>query len=104
MTDELLLKAKTAQKNIQDIESTLYAIERIKLIDERHKESHKPSLRFVNAFKRKDGKEVTEATVILFDGISMHGTDIPIDNSLLDCLKNYFEQKLEEAKIEFEAL
>ena len=87
MTNELLLKAKIAQKNIKDIESTLYAIKRIKLIDEEQKERRKPSLRFVNALKQKDGKEVREAKTILFDGI-----------------KDYFEQKLEEAKIESEAL
>lgn len=104
MTNELLLKAKIAQKNIEDIESTLYAIKRIKLIDEEQKERRKPSLRFVNALKQKDGKEVREATTILFDGISMHGTDIPTDDSLLDCIKDYFERKLEEAKTEFEAL
>ena len=104
MTDELLSKAKTIQKNIQDIQSVLNSIERIKLIDKRQKENRKPILRFVNAFKRKNGKEMNEATVFLFDGINAYGTDIPVDDRLLDYLKKYYQQRLEETKMEFESL
>lgn len=104
MTSELLLKARIAEKNIDDIQNVLYSIKKIKLIDERQKENRKPLLRFVNAIKFKEGKEIKEATVILFDGVNTHGTDIPVDDRLLDCIKDYYEQRLKEAKAEFESL
>lgn len=100
MTDELLLKARAAQKNICDIQDALYAVERIKLMNN----SRKPYLRFVNRLKWKKGKEVREGAAILFDGVDMHGTEIPVDNELLDCLKEYYRKKLKEAKTEFETL
>lgn len=100
MTDELLLKAKAAQKNICDIQNVLYAIEKIKLTNN----NHKPYLRFVNALKWKSGKKVREGVAILFDGVSVHGTEIPVDKEILDCLKEYYRKKLKEAKTEFETL
>ena len=100
MTNELLLKAKAAQKNIDDIQDTLYAIEKIKLMNN----SRNPFLRFVNALKWKNGEQVREGVAILFDGVSVHGTEIPVDNELLDFLKEYYRKKLKEAKAEFETL
>ena len=100
MTNELLLKARVAQKNIFDIQDVLYAIEKIKLIDD----NRKPYLRFVNAFKWKNGNQVREGVAILFDGVSVHGTEIPVDKELLDYLKEYYRKKLKEAKAEFETL
>ena len=104
MTSELLLKARIAEKNIDDIQNVLYSIKKIKLINEQEKKGRKPLLRFVNAIKLKEGKETKEATVILFDGVNAHGTDVPVDDRLLDCLKDYYEQKLNEAKMEFASL
>lgn len=100
MTNELLLKAGAAQKNICDIQDVLYAIEKIKLIDN----SRKPYLRFVNALKWKNGNQVREGVAILFDGVSVHGTEIPVDKELLDYLKEYYRKKLKEARAEFETL
>ena len=100
MTNELLLNANVIQKNIDDIQATLYAVEKIKLMNN----SRKPYLRFVNAFKWKNDKQVREGVAILFDGVSVHGTEIPVDNELLDYLKEYYRKKLKEAKAEFKAL
>lgn len=100
MTDELLLKAKEAQKNICDIQNVLYAVEKIKLINN----SRKPYLRFVNALKWKKGEEVREGVAILFDGVGVHGTEVPVDKELLDLVKEYYRKKLKEAKAEFETL
>jgi len=101
MTDKLLLQAQEAQKNIMNINKILNAIQRIKVVDNQQK---KPFIRFANILKWKDGKEVKEAAIILFDGINTYGTDVPVDAGLLDCIKEYYEKKLEETQAEFEAL
>lgn len=102
MTNETYKQAEEIQKRIDELTRILYRVEKIKLI--RPQEQKKPIIRFTNALKLKDGKEIREATVILFDGISLHGTDIPIDDGLADVIKKYYEQKLEEAKKEFNSL
>lgn len=104
MTDELLAKAKNAQKNIQDIRSVLYSLECIKIRECKHDGNHHPTLRFINMLKRKDGKEVREAAVLLFDGVSIYGTEIPVDDRLLDCLKDHYKERLAEAQTEFDKI
>ena len=61
-------------------------------------------MRFVNALKWKNDKQVREGIAVLFDGVNIHGTNIPVDNELLDCIKEYYRKKLKEAKAEFETL
>lgn len=104
MTEKLLEQAKVAQQKIKDIDSVLYAIERIEILGNKHEKSYKPYLRFANILKLKDGKEVREATVLLFDGISMYGTEIPVDERLLNCLKEHYRERVDEAKAELDAL
>ena len=58
MTEEFLEKARTAQKNIQDIRTTLDSIERIKLLDNNNRNRYEPFLKFFNMLKRKDCKDV----------------------------------------------
>lgn len=103
MTEELLARAKIAQKNIQDIQSILDSIERIKLSNPNER-SYSPRLKFVNILKRKDGKEVREATTLLFDGVSMYGTELPTDEDLLDCLKEHYRKRLSEAKATLDSM
>jgi hypothetical protein len=55
-------------------------------------------------FKQKDGKEVKEATVCLFDGVHMYGTEVPVDERLLDCLKKHYRERLSEAQAVFDAM
>ena len=97
MTEELLARANAAQNNICDIEKVLNSIERIKILDP-NKRNHRPTLRFSNILKLKDGKEAREATVLLFDGINMYGTEVPVDERLLECLKEHYQERLSEAK------
>lgn len=104
MTEDLLIRAKNAQKNIQDISKVLDSIERIRLLNEQGRTNYKPFLRFLNMFARKDGKEVKEAAVLLFDGISYHGTELLVDERLLNCLKEHYRERLKEAKAEFDAI
>ena len=104
MTEELLQKARTAQKNIQDIRTVLDSIERIKLLDNKNGRRYKPYLKFLNMLKRKDGTDIREATVALFDGVSTYGTEIVFDERLLDCLKEHYRQRLEEAKAVLDAM
>lgn len=104
MTEEVLAQAKIAQKNIQDINKVLDSIERIKILDGQHERKYKPYLKFLNMLKIKDGKEVREAAVLLFDGVRMYGTEVPVDDRLLDCLKEHYKQRLAEAKAEMDAL
>lgn len=103
MTKEFLAQANIAQKNIDDINNILDSIKRIKLTDN-HKRNRSPFLRFVNALKLKGGKEVREATVYLFDGTNYCGTEVPVDERLLDCLKAHYQERLEEAKAALDAM
>ena len=103
MTEELLEQAKVAQKNIQDIESVLFSIERIQILNKQEKK-YQPYLKFVNALKQKNGKEVREAAVYLFEGVNMYGTEVPVDERLLDCLKEHYQERLLEAKAELDAM
>lgn len=102
MTEELLAQANIAKKNIQDIASVLYSIKKIEIRSDRRR--YKPYLRFLNMTKNKNSKEVQEATVLLFDGVSLHGTEVPVDNCLLDCLKEHYSERLKEAKAVLDAL
>ena len=102
MTEELLAQANIAKKNIQDIASVLYSIKKIEISDNRRK--YKPYLRFLNMSKKKNGKEVQEAAVLLFDGVSLCGTEVPVDNRLLDCLKEHYSERLKEAKAVLDAM
>lgn len=104
MTEEFLEKAQTAQKNIQDIRTTLNSIERIKLLDNKNEKRYKHYLKFLNMLKLKDGKDVREATVAVFDGVSIYGTEIVFDERLLDCLKEHYRERLEEAKAVLDAM
>ena len=103
MTEDYLEQAKIAQNNIQDIERVLRAIERIKILDP-NKRTHRPTLRFSNILNFKNGKEVREAATLLFDGISMYGTEVPTDERLLDCLKKHYQERLSEAKAVLDAM
>ena len=103
MTEELLNQANLAQNNIRDIKKVLDAIERIKILNP-NKKRHEPHLRFFNMSKMKNGKEIREATVCLFDGIGMYGTEVPVDERLLDCLKEHYQERLSEAKSVLDAM
>jgi len=103
MTEELLEQANAAQNNIRDIKKVLDSIERIKILDP-NKKRHEPYLKFFNMIKRKDGKDIQEATVCLFDGINMYGTEVPVDERLLDCLKEHYQERLSEAKAVLDAM
>ena len=103
MTEEFLEQAKLAQNNICDIKRVLDDIERIKLLDP-HERNHQPRLKFFNMLKRKDDKEVREAAVCLFDGVNMYGTEVPVDERLLDCLKEHYQERLSEAKAVLDAM
>lgn len=103
MTEELLAQAKLAENNIKNIKIVLDSIERIKILDPQ-KRNHKPRLRFSNILKKKDGKDIREATVLLFDGINMYGTEVPVDERLLNCLKEHYQERLSEAKAVLDAM
>ena len=103
MTEDYLEQANIAQNNIRDIEKVLNSIQRIKILDP-NKRNHRPALRFSNILKLKDGKEVREAATLLFDGISMYGTEVPVDERLLDCLKEHYQERLSEAKAVLDAM
>lgn len=104
MTEELLAQARVAQENIQNIDSVLRSIEKIKLLGEKHERKYQPYLKFLNMLKRKDDKEVREAAVILFDGVGIYGVQVPVDERLLDCLKEHYQERLEEAKAVLDAM
>ena len=105
MTEELLTQAKIAQKNIRDIEGVLNSIERINLKVKRDRlRSYQPCLNFLNMSKKKNGKEIQEATVLLFNGVNTYGTEVPVDERLLDCLKEHYRKRLSEAKAVLEAM
>lgn len=105
MTQERLQQAKIAEAHIKEIKEMLYTIKRIKLLDKTKMDNnHRPFFRFANLTKKKEGKEVKEASLILFDGINMNGTNIPADDGLLEVVKKYYENKLSEAEANFDAI
>ena len=60
-------------------------------------------LRLTNRKKDSPG-DPERAGAFLFDGISPYGQDIPVDESLVECLKDFFEKKLDEKQREFDTL
>ena len=61
------------------------------------------TLRLTN--RKKDSPGAPErAGVFLFDGISPYGRDIPVDEALVECLRDFFEKRLEDKQREFNEL
>lgn len=105
MTEERIEQANKVFKDIQDIKRVLHSIEKkIKIIDNKPEGSYHPYLRFLNMTRHKNGKETSEATVLLFDGVSNHGTEVLVDERLLNCIKEDYLERLKEAKAELDAL
>lgn len=102
MTDKDFQRAKIVRENIEALRDVFNAIEKIKINDGR--ERYKPHLKFFNMVKLERGKEVREAATFLFDGVGIYGTEVPIDEHLLECLKEYYQAKLAEAIAELEAI
>lgn len=60
-------------------------------------------LRLTN--RKKDNPSSPEqAGVILFDGLSFVGLDIPVDEALVEHLRVFFEKRLEDKQHEFDEL
>ena len=101
MTRETYMEAQTLLENISNIERTLSQIERISLIDpNKQKRRGNVLLKLLN-LETSANKEEKKAGAYLFDGISIYGVEIPVDEDLLVVLREYYEKKLADAKAEF---
>lgn len=108
MTKETYEKAGEMLEKINDIQTMVNRLEAISLYDPAKKagtmweRTKRVCLKFLN-YKRSS-KEEERAGILLFDGVSTYGTEVPIDDELLPILRAHYERKLAEAKAEFERL
>ena len=108
MTEATYQRAGELLEHIKNIESTVRKLEAISLYNpEKHsgtknERTKKVLLKFLNLKNRKSDK--LEATVLLYDGVSSYGKEIPVDEELLPILRAHYEKKLADAKAEFESL
>ncbi len=106
MTDNDLERANELQKEIRNLQDTIYHLDRSIEEYERNLQARgkNPILRFVNYFKNlraeQEGKK--EAGIFLFATDSVHGISIPVDCDLIKVINEYFKKKLSLTKTEFQ--
>lgn len=103
MTEATFEKGQHLLDEIKRLKDTIYSLN--SALNSRPEPGQKKNwlLRLTN--RKKDSPDTPEhAGIILFNGISPYGQDIPVDESLVDCLKDFFEKRLEEKQREFNLL
>lgn len=105
MKVETYKKAEKLKKEIEELQSILHGIECRKQKANRHLDRGLYPWWVLRALNLKSTPEKSEeAHIIIFDNVHTHGTDIKVDEDLLDLLTNYFEGKKKEKEKEFDAL
>ena len=103
MTKEQLERANFLSKEIREFESIVFMLKRTINNEEKGVVACvRKLIRFCNGNKR-NGRP-PEARVILFDGTSNYGDDLPVDLELLKCLHGFFSARLENMRTEFEQI
>lgn len=108
MTKEIYEQAGAVLEKVKSLQAMVNKLEAISLYNPEksagtvYERTKRVLLRFLNLKRSQNAKE--EAAILLFDGVSIHGTDVPIDDELLPVLRAHFERKLREAEAEFERL
>lgn len=105
MTEETYKKAGKLKKEIEELHSILHSLECRKQKANRGLDRDRFPWWTLRALNLKSTPEKSEeAHIIIFDNVHTHGTDIKVDEDLLDLLTNYFEGKKKEKEKEFDTL
>lgn len=106
MTVSTVKKAKEILSQIDALRDTIYSLKvRIEYEPKAGQTTKKWIMRLKNFIDCKSGKEEPEqAKIIIFNGISPYGVYIPVDEDLINYLKEFFVKKLEEKQREFDEL
>lgn len=91
MTDKKLSKATSLKNQIKEINHALYEL----------REENQGVLRTLRlVFNTREQKHMA----YVFEKNDLHGIDIPFDADLVKCVRKFYENKLEELKMEYEEL
>lgn len=105
MTDETLRKARELKNEIEELESIVGGLSYRKRAADRDERPSRLPWWILRALNRKSTPESSEeAHIIIFDNVHTHGTDIKVDEDLLNLLIEYFKSRQAEKEKEFDAL
>lgn len=105
MTEETYKKAGKLKREIEELQSLISSLSYRKQAANRGPDHGRRPWWVMRALNLKSTPEKSEeAHIIIFDNVHTHGTDIKVDEELLDLLTNYFEGKKKEKEKEFDAL
>lgn len=104
MTEKMLEKGNKLLEEIKKLNDTVYTLEStINYIPKPSQPKKSWKLRFTN--RKQDGiGEPEHAGIFLFNGISVHGIDVPIDEDVVMSIKEILKKKVESKQLEFEKL
>lgn len=104
MTLEELIRANELQEQLQQLESVVRCLQLSVENNEKNtqKQQYKRIFRFVNYKRHLEDTE--RAGIFLFNGLSMHGIEIPVDQEICEAVLKVFKEKLEETKKKFAAI
>lgn len=105
MTEETYKKAGKLKREIEELQSLISSLSNRKQAADRAQDSGRRPWWVLRALNLKSAPEKSEeAHIIIFDNVNTYGTDIKVDEELLDLLTNYFEGKKKEKEKEFDNL
>ena len=104
MTEATFEKGQMLLEEIKTLKDVVYGLSATLRYEPKASQPPKKwTLRLPN--RKKDSPGAPErAGVFLFDGISPYGRDIPVDEALVECLRDFFEKRLEDKQREFNEL
>ena len=103
MITELLSRCVALQEEITRLKDTVMTLNaNLKNPYGKNGQKKKWMLRFTNAQKKYG--EPKRAAIYLFDGIDIHGLDIPVEEGLVEVIRDYFQNRLVDAQTEFDQI
>lgn len=103
MTHDQLVRANNLNKEMKELRGVVYMLERTINREKKGLTNYMHRfVRFCNGRMKERSPE--QARVILFDGTSNYGDDVPVDMELLECLHGFFSKRLAAMQLEFEKI
>lgn len=103
MTDEMLRRGEELRDEIAMLKNAVITLNaQLRHPYRESKPKKKWKIRFTNA-QKKCG-EPKRAAIYLFNGIDIHGLDIPVEEGLVETIRDYFQKCLMRAQAEFDSL
>ncbi len=104
MTEATFKKGQKLLEEIKDLKDVVYSLTATLRYKPKPTQPEKKWMLRLTNRKRENLDAPEQAGVFLFDGISPYGQDIPVDETLVKCLKDFFEKRLKDKQQEFAEL